>query len=70
MVFSDYMNSLSTEKKSEKQATIEKIAEACCVNEGAVYGWMSGRTKPSALVRKTISGLLNMSESELFPNEN
>ena len=66
MVFSDYMNSLSTEAVSEKRSMIEKICEACCVKEVAVYNWIAGRTRPDALARKTICGVLNKPESELF----
>lgn len=69
MVFSDYMNSLSTEVVSEKSAMISKISEACCVRENAVYSWIAGRTKPNALARKTISAVLNIPEKELFPEE-
>ena len=68
MVFSDYMNSLSTEKVSEKAAMIAKLAEACCKNESVIYNWAAGRSMPSALDRKVISGVLNMPERELFPN--
>jgi len=67
MVFTDYMNSLSTEKKSEKAMMITRIAEACCKNETTVYNWIAGRLKPQALERKVICGVLNMSEEELFP---
>lgn len=70
MVFSDYMNSLSTEKTSEKAATITKIAKACCKSELAVYNWIAGRTKPSALDRKVIATVLNRPERDLFPAEN
>lgn len=67
VTFSDYMNGLSTEKVSEKKQMINRIAEACCVNDVAVYNWIAGRAKPSALARKAISGVLNLPESELFP---
>lgn len=68
MVFGDYMNSLSTEKVSEKAAKIREIMEACMVSEVVVYNWMAGRTKPDALKRKVISGVLNMPANELFPD--
>lgn len=69
MVFSDYMNSLSTEAVSEKRQMMDKICEACCVNKVAVYNWIAGRTKPDALARKTISAVLNKPVDELFPEE-
>ena len=62
------MNSLSTEKISEKAAVIRKVMEACMVSEVVVYNWMAGRTTPDALKRKTVSGLLNRPAEELFPN--
>ena len=68
MVFSDYINSLSTEKESEKGRTINMIADACCKTVTVVYNWAAGRTTPSALDRKVISGVLNVPESELFPD--
>ena len=68
MVFSDYMNSLSTKAISEKKATIRKIADATMRDEQAVYSWIAGRNKPDKLARKIISGVLNRPESELFPD--
>ena len=68
MTFGDYMNSLSTEKTSEKGAQIQRVMDACMVSEVVVYNWMAGRSTPDALKRKTISGLLNRPVEELFPN--
>lgn len=68
MTFSDYMNSLSTEKVSEKKRKIAEVAEACVVTEVQVYNWIAGRATPDALKRKTIAGVLNIPESDLFPN--
>ena len=68
MVFSDYMNSLSTKAVSEKKAAVMKIAEATNRDEQAVYSWIAGRNKPDKLVRKIISGVLNIPEGELFPD--
>ncbi len=68
MVFGDYMNSLSTEKISEKKRKLLEIAEACCVSEIVIYNWIAGRSTPDALRRKVISGLLNKPEKELFPD--
>lgn len=70
MVFSDYMNSLPTDLVSEKRKKINEICEACCVKEITVWGWIAGRAKPNALARKTISSVLNIPESELFPEDN
>ena len=69
MVFSDYMNGLSTERVSEKAAKITQIAQACCKSELTVYNWIGGRTSPSTLDRKVIAGVLNMPEGELFPEQ-
>ena len=68
MTFSDYMNSLSTEKVSEKNRKVSELAEACIVTKVQVYNWIAGRATPDALKRKTISGVLNIPEGELFPN--
>ena len=62
------MNSLSNKPVSEKTLMIRKIAEATNREELAVYNWISGRNKPDKLVRKIISGVLNMPEDELFPD--
>ena len=68
MVFSDYMNSLSTEAVSEKKRRVMELAEAVCKSEVVIYNWIAGRSTPNRLERKTISGVLNMSEEELFPD--
>lgn len=68
LAFSDYMNSLSTEKISEKRVVIRKIAEATCKDEGTVYAWIRGDQKPDALSKKVISGVLNIPIEDLFPN--
>ena len=62
------MNSLSTEKTSEKGAMIAKLCEAVCKSEVAIYNWIAGRSTPNKLERKTISGVLNIPEEELFPD--
>ena len=67
MTFGEYINSLSTEKISEKKRKIVEISKACCVTEIQIYNWTAGRTTPDALKRKTIAGMLNMPEEELFP---
>ena len=69
MVFSDYMNSLSTKAVSEKRAMIDKLAEATDRDEQTVYSWIAGRNKPDALCRKVISGVLNKPVEELFPDQ-
>ena len=68
MVFGDYMNSLSTEKESEKSRKIKEVAAAVCKSEVVIYNWIAGRSTPNKLERKTISGVLNIPESELFPD--
>lgn len=68
LAFSDYMNSLSTEKISEKRVMIRKLAEATCKDEGTVYAWIRGDQKPDALSKKVISGVLNIPIEDLFPN--
>lgn len=68
LAFSDYMNSLSTEKISEKRVVIRKIAKATCKDEGTVYAWIRGDQKPDALSKKVISGVLNIPIEDLFPN--
>ena len=68
MVFSDYMNSLSTKAVSEKRAMIDKLAKATGRDEQSVYSWIAGRNKPDRLVRKVISDVLGMPEEELFPD--
>lgn len=68
LAFSDYMNSLSTERVSEKRVVIRKIAEATCKDEGTVYAWIRGDQKPDALSKKVISGVLNIPIEDLFPN--
>lgn len=62
------MDSLSTEKVSERAAKIREIMEACMVSKVVVYNWMAGRATPDALRRRVISGVLNIPEGELFPN--
>lgn len=69
MVFKDYMNSLSNVAVSEKRLKIREIAKATCTSELTVYAWISGRQTPNALTRKTISGVLNIPEDELFPEK-
>ena len=68
MVFSDYMNSLSAERTSERGRRVKEIAEAVCKSEVVIYNWIAGRTTPSKLERKVISGVLNIPEKELFPD--
>lgn len=68
LAFSDYMNSLSTERISEKRVVIRRIAEATCKDEGTVYAWIRGDQTPDALTKKVISGVLNIPVDELFPN--
>lgn len=68
MVFSDYMNSLSTKAVSEKKRKVLELAEAVCKSEVVIYNWIAGRATPNRLERKTISGVLNMPEGELFPD--
>lgn len=68
MTFCDYMNSLSTEAKSEKKRTIEILAKEVMKSEVVIYNWIAGRTTPNKLERKTISGVLNIPEGELFPD--
>ena len=68
MTFEDYMNSLSTEKVSEKYRKISEVSDACMVTRAQVYNWIAGRATPDALKRKTIAGVLNIPEDELFPN--
>lgn len=70
MTFGDYMNSLSTEKVSEKESRIQQIMEACMVKRTVVYNWIARRSVPDALKRKTISGLLGRPADELFPSAN
>lgn len=71
MVFSDYMNNLSSRRTiSEKRAMIKKIAEATCKSELAVYAWIRGDQTPDALTKKVISGVLNIPVDELFPDKN
>lgn len=67
LVFSDYMNGLSTERISEKRAMIRKIADATLKDEGTVYAWIRGDQTPDALTKKVISGVLNIPVEELFP---
>ncbi len=68
MVFSDYMNSLSSERMSEKGRKVKELAEAVCKSEVVIYNWIGGRSTPNKLERKTISGVLNIPEEELFPD--
>ena len=68
MTFGDYMNSLPTERISEKRRKMLEIAEACYVSETQVFNWVAGRATPDALKRKVISGIVNIPVSELFPN--
>lgn len=70
MVFTDYMNNLSSAPgMSEKRAMIKKLAEATCKNETAVYAWAKGEREPDALTKKVISGVLNIPVDELFPSD-
>ena len=67
MVFSEYIDSLPG-RSNPKMDVINKIAEACFVNRSTVYRCASGDFIPDALKRKTISELLRIPESELFPD--
>ncbi len=66
MTFSEYMNTLPDLKKE----AIEKLSKECCVTTTTVYRWISGEIIPDALKRKTIAGVLNIDEKELFPKLN
>ena len=68
MVFRDYMNSLSSERTSERGRKVKELAEAVCKSEVVIYNWIAGRCTPNRLERKTISGVLNIPEGELFPD--
>jgi len=68
MVFRDYMNSLSSERTSERGRKVKELAEAVCKSEVVIYNWIAGRGTPNRLERKTISGVLNIPEGELFPD--
>ena len=70
MVFSEYMNSLSTKTGiSEKRAKVLEIAVATCRNETAVYAWINGDREPDMLAKKTIAAVINIPVEELFPEK-
>ena len=60
---------IDTEDDLKKEA-IEKLSKECCVTTTTVYRWISGEIIPDALKRKTIAGVLNIDEKELFPKLN
>lgn len=62
------MNSLSSERTSERGRKVKELAEAVCKSEVVIYNWIAGRCTPNRLERKTISGVLNIPEGELFPD--
>ena len=62
------MNSLSSERTSERGRKVKELAEAVCKSEVVIYNWIAGRGTPNRLERKTISGVLNIPEGELFPD--